>query len=62
MWAGDSGGVRHVRMRLPGMQASLAQLRFEFAQDSFGTCLDVRPGSAGCGVFLDNVVVTSVVK
>ncbi len=61
-WAGDSGGVKHVRMRLPGMQGSIAQLRFEFAQDSFATCLDVRPGSAGCGVFVDNVVVKSVVK
>jgi hypothetical protein len=62
VWAGDSGGLRHVRMRLPGMQGSIAQLRFEFAQDSFGTCLDVRPASAGCGVFVDNVVVKSVVK
>jgi hypothetical protein len=61
-WGGDSGGVKHVRMRLPGMQGSIAQLRFEFTQDSFATCLDVRPGSAGCGVFVDNVVVKSVVK
>ena len=59
-WSGDSGGVRHVRMRLPGMQGSVAQLRFEFAQDSLFTCLDVRPDSAGCGVFVDNVKVRSV--
>jgi hypothetical protein len=59
-WAGDSGGIRRVRMRLPGMQGSVAQLRFEFTQDSLFTCLDVRPGSAGCGVFIDNVSVNSV--
>ncbi|HEX9189555.1 MAG TPA: hypothetical protein VGB87_20940, partial [Vicinamibacteria bacterium] len=59
-WAGDSGGLKHVRMRLPGMQGSRAQLRFEYAQDSFATCADVRPGSPGCGVFVDNVVVKSV--
>jgi len=60
-WAGDSGGVKHVRMRLPGMQGSRVQLRFEYTQDPF-VCTDVRPGSAGCGVFFDNVVVKSVVK
>ncbi len=61
VWAGDSEGVkRRVRLRLPGMQGSTAQLRFEFTQDSLFTCLDVRPGSAGCGVFVDNVVVKSV--
>ena len=59
-WAGDSGGIKRVRMRLPGMQGSVAQLRFEFTQDSIFTCLDVRPGSDGCGVFVDNVVVKSV--
>ena len=59
-WGGESGGIRHVSIRLPGMQGSVAQLRFEFTQDSIFTCLDVRPGSAGCGVFVDNVVVKSV--
>jgi hypothetical protein len=59
-WAGNSGGVQRVRLRLPGMRGSVAQLRFEFTQDSLFTCLDVRPGSAGCGVFIDNVVVRSV--
>ncbi len=59
-WAGDSRGMKHVWMRLPGMQGSVAQLRFEFTQDSSFTCLDVRPRSAGCGVFVDNVVVKSV--
>ncbi len=58
-WAGDSQGVKHVRMRLPGMAGSTAQLRFEFTQDGFATCADVRPGHA-CGVLLDNVVVKSV--
>ncbi|HEU5468999.1 MAG TPA: exo-alpha-sialidase [Steroidobacteraceae bacterium] len=60
VWAGDSNGLKRVRMRLPGMQGSVAQLRFEFTQDSAFTCLDVRPGSDGCGVFIDNVVVSSV--
>jgi hypothetical protein len=58
-WAGDSQGVKHVRMRLPGMAGSTAQLRFEFTQDSIGTCSDVRPGHA-CGVSFDNLVVRSV--
>jgi hypothetical protein len=57
-WAGDSHGLQHVKMRLPGMAGTTAQLRFEFAQDFAGTCSDVRPGHA-CGVLLDNVVVKS---
>jgi hypothetical protein len=52
--------VKRVRLRLPGMQNSVAQLRFEFTQDFAFTCLDIRPGSSGCGVFVDNVVVKSV--
>lgn len=57
-WAGDSHGIQHVKMRLPGMAGTTAQLRFEFAQDFAGTCADVRPGHA-CGVLVDNVVVKS---
>jgi hypothetical protein len=59
VWGGDSGGIRHVRMRLPGMQGSVAQLRFEYTQDLVFNCQDVRPSPA-CGVFVDNVVVRSV--
>jgi hypothetical protein len=59
VWAGHSGGPLHVRMRLPGMAGSTAQLRFEFTQDSNGTCLDVGGGPV-CGVSVDNVVVKSV--
>lgn len=59
VWAGDSGGLKHVRLRLPGMAGSAAQLRFEYTQDSAFTCQDVRPGTA-CGVFVDNVVIKSV--
>jgi hypothetical protein len=59
VWAGDSGGLHHVKMRLPGMAGTTAQLRFEFAQDDFATCADVRPGHA-CGVLVDNVVVKAV--
>ena len=58
-WAGDSQGFKHVRMRLPGMAGSTAQLRFEFTQDAIATCADVRPGHA-CGVSFDNLVVSSV--
>jgi hypothetical protein len=58
-WAGFSNGIQHVRMKLPGMAGSVAQLRFEFAQDQLGICSDVRPGHQ-CGVSVDNVVVRSV--
>jgi hypothetical protein len=58
-WAGASGGMQHVSMRLPGMAGSTFQFRFEYTQDSIGTCVDVRPGDA-CGVFVDNIVVNSV--
>jgi hypothetical protein len=58
-WAGESQGFKHVRMRLPGMAGSTAQLRFEYTQDAIATCGDVRPGHA-CGVTVDNIVVRSV--
>lgn len=61
VWAGDSGGAKHVRLRLPGMAGSTAQLRFEYTQDSALTCQDLRPGAA-CGVFVDNVVIKSAVS
>ena len=32
----------------------------EYTQDEFATCLDVRPDSKSCGVFVDNIVVRSV--
>lgn len=59
VWAGDSGGPQHVRLRLPGMAGATAQLRFEFTQDGNSTCLDVGGGPI-CGVSVDNVVVRSV--
>ena len=59
-WAGASGGIQHVHLELPGMAGSLFQLRFEFTQDQFGTCADVRPGQP-CGVSVDNVVVRNMV-
>ena len=59
MWAGDSQGFKHVKMRLLGMAGTTAQLRFEFAQDGGGICSDVRPGHV-CGVAIDNIVVNSV--
>ena len=60
-WAGDSGGIKHVHMKLPGMAGTTMQPRFEFTQDIIGTCADVRPGH-DCGVLVDNVVVKSVVS
>lgn len=57
-WAGDSGGIRHVKMRLAGMAGTTVQLRFEFAQDEIFTCANVRPGHS-CGVLVDNVKMTS---
>lgn len=60
-WAGDSQGIKHVHMRLPGMAGSTVQLRFEFTQDSIGICSDVRPGHA-CGVLVDNIIMKSVVS
>jgi hypothetical protein len=58
-WAGDSQGVRHVKMRLPGMEGSSFQLRWDYAQDASSDCSTLRPG-AQCGVMIDNVVVQSV--
>jgi len=58
-WAGFSHGFKHVRIKLPGMEGSTAQLRFEFTQDAFGTCKDVRPKHS-CGVAIDNVRVNAV--
>jgi hypothetical protein len=60
-WAGDSHGVQHVHMKLPGMAGSTFQLRFEYTQDGGGICSDVRPGH-NCGVLVDNVVIKSVVS
>jgi len=60
-WAGFSSGQQHVHLEFPGMAGSRAQLRFEYTQDQFGTCADVRPGHT-CGVTVDNVVVRSVVN
>jgi len=58
-WAGDSNGIKPVKLRLPGMQGSTVQMRWEYTQDSGGTCADVRPGHV-CGVLVDNIVMKSV--
>ena len=60
-WSGDSGGMIHVSMRLPGMAGSTVQMRWEYTQDETKDCQDVRPDSKGCGVLIDNIVVRSVV-
>src|SRR5262249_7261403 len=59
-WSGDSGGVQHVRLKLPGMAGSRIVLRVYFTQDSSLTCAAVRPGHT-CGVLVDNVAVRSVI-
>lgn len=59
VWGGDSNGTQHVHMKFPGMAGSVAQLRWEFAQDQVATCASVRPGHQ-CGVTVDNVVVRAV--
>jgi len=61
VWAGDSGGMKRVSMRLPGMQGSTVGLRWEYTQSSSRTCADIRPGHT-CGVLVDNVVLKSVVS
>jgi hypothetical protein len=58
-WAGRSGGFQHVHMKLPGMNGSRFQLRFEYTQDFSFTCANLRPGST-CGVMVDNIVIKSV--
>jgi hypothetical protein len=60
VWAGASNGTQHVHMEFPGMADSQFQLRFEYTQDQFAICSDVRPGRA-CGVSLDNIVVRNMV-
>jgi hypothetical protein len=60
-WSGNYNGLRRVRLRLPGMAGSVAQLRFEYTQDSIFSCTVSRP-SPQCGVFVDNVTVKSVVS
>jgi hypothetical protein len=61
MWAGDSGGFKHVTMKFPGMQGTTISLRPDFTQDSTGTCTNVRPTHTICGVMIDNIVMKSVV-
>ncbi len=62
VWSGDSGGFKHVSMRINGMQGSTIQLRPDFTQDTGGTCTDVRPTHTVCGVLIDNIVMKSVVS
>lgn len=59
-WSGDSQGMRHVHLRLPGMAASTVQLRFEYTQDGAASCTDAGH-SGDCGVAMDNLVVRNVV-
>ena len=59
LWGGDSGGVKHVHMSLPGMAGLQAQLRFDFTQDT-GDCTGPGVMSLPCGVWIGNLSVNSV--
>ncbi|MBI4908569.1 MAG: exo-alpha-sialidase [Acidobacteria bacterium] len=59
-WSGDSRGMLHVSMKLPGMAGTTAQLRWEYTQDSNASCKAVRPMATTCGVLIDNIVVRGV--
>jgi hypothetical protein len=65
-WSGTSGTVpRHVHLKLPGMAGTTVQLRWEYTQDSLGTCSDTpHPPATGtpCGVAVDNIVMLSAVS
>jgi hypothetical protein len=65
-WSGSSGsGYRHVHLKLPGMAGTTVQLRWEYTQDSIGTCSDTpHPPAVGtpCGVAVDNIVMRSAVS
>ncbi len=61
VWAGDSNGVIHVRMRFPGtgMAGRSVQLRFEYTEDGSADCT-ASGMAAPCGVAVDNVVMRLV--
>src|SRR5262249_50844783 len=61
LWAGDSQGFKHISMTLPGMQGTTVQLRPDYTQDGSSTCTNGRPTTTSCGVFIDNIVMKSVV-
>jgi len=56
VWAGNSGGVKHVSIRFPGagLTGRKIQLRFEYTQDASGTCTG-NGFPTPCGVGIDNV-------
>jgi uncharacterized repeat protein (TIGR01451 family) len=60
-WAGNSGGLKHVRVKLNGMAGRSIRLWWEYSQNESLTCHNVRPASQICGVLFDNLVVKSVV-
>ena len=59
VWAGASGGFKHVFARVFGMQGSTVQLRPDYTQDGSGICTDAGHAPP-CGVMIDNFVVKSV--
>jgi hypothetical protein len=60
VWAGDSGNAFvRVATKFSGMEGRSVQPRWDYTQDSVGTCLDVPPFRTSCGVMVDNVVMTA---
>lgn len=60
VFAGDSAGMKHVHMILPGIKGRNIQVRFEYTQDLSRTGADRFPGRNDYGVLVDNVIVRSV--
>ncbi len=63
VWAGSSGGMKHVYVDLDGIQGSTVRLSFDYTQDGSGTCLDA--GHAGsppgtCGMLVGGFQLSSV--
>jgi hypothetical protein len=56
VWGGNSGGILHVHLVLPGMAGSTIQMRWEYTQDANGIAASGAPGVA-----VDNIVIQNVV-
>jgi uncharacterized repeat protein (TIGR01451 family)/MYXO-CTERM domain-containing protein len=59
VWSGNSKGVKHISMKLPGegMSGRKIQPRFEYTEDDNTTCSEPP-----CGVSISNVVLSQVVS
>jgi len=59
VWAGSSGGLRHVSMKFPGagLTGRTIALSFEYTEDAIFAC-----ATPPCGVAIDNVVLRHVIS